>query len=367
MNMVAFYVVISAPLQSPLPAGQATRRRIARFLVHRLAPEGFRHGESTSGSAARRLRFIARRQHERIDPDLARSATGVLCRRSPIFRTGRIYAVAGRTPCPSRGDSRAATAQAWLIIQPTIQSTARPDARQDLITDYEMSMAATEGSELIARFHPKAHVNPQIPTCHVIDPTTRARHGPGVGGALGLAGAKPRVTRHVCSENLDRDRRTFRLGRAALDGRGRGRGERPCRRLRWPTNGVLLPLREKVPAKQADEGSLRCSRDYINHHRTGPRDPSSVRLRRPPSPARGEGFLRASALSIQREPILHQGRRYLEPNSPYFAPAFWAQSQAILASAGMRAPLARACGLLAVPSRTRPTMPCRMPARRKPL
>ena len=49
------------------------------------------------------------------------------------------------------------------------------------------------------------------------------------------------------------------------------------------------------------------------------------------------------------------------------APAFLAKFQLAWASDITRSACCAACGLLAVPSRTRPTMPWRMPARRKAL
>jgi len=54
----------------------------------------------------------------------------------------------------------------------------------------------------------------------------------------------------------------------------------------------LLPLREKVSAEPTDEGSHRRPGLDRDDARTGPRDPSSVSLREPPSPARGEGLQR---------------------------------------------------------------------------
>ena len=49
------------------------------------------------------------------------------------------------------------------------------------------------------------------------------------------------------------------------------------------------------------------------------------------------------------------------------APASFAYFHAVSTRPGTRAACSAAWGLLAVPSRTRPTMPCRMPARRKAL
>jgi len=54
----------------------------------------------------------------------------------------------------------------------------------------------------------------------------------------------------------------------------------------------LLPLREKVSAQPTDEGSHRRLGLDRDGARTGRRDPSSVSLREPPSPARGEGLPR---------------------------------------------------------------------------
>jgi para-aminobenzoate synthetase component 1 len=53
------------------------------------------------------------------------------------------------------------------------------------------------------------------------------------------------------------------------------------------TRALLLPLREKVSAKLTDEGSR--SDFSFASNRTTEQDPSSDLLRRPPSPARGEG------------------------------------------------------------------------------
>jgi hypothetical protein len=51
----------------------------------------------------------------------------------------------------------------------------------------------------------------------------------------------------------------------------------------------------------------------------------------------------------------------------FHAPACTAKSQAFAAKAGTSAPLAAAKALVAVPSRTRPAMPCKIAAMRKKL
>jgi len=58
-------------------------------------------------------------------------------------------------------------------------------------------------------------------------------------------------------------------------------------------NGFLLPLREKVSPKVTDEGSLGDGGVAASATTEAHVDPSSAPLRGPPSPARGEGTLRA--------------------------------------------------------------------------
>jgi len=62
----------------------------------------------------------------------------------------------------------------------------------------------------------------------------------------------------------------------------------------------LLPLREKVSAKPTDEGSMNAKAAPSLSTGRGferLRNPSSDLLRRPPSPARGEGSGRAEPFS----------------------------------------------------------------------
>src|SRR5690606_38085885 len=71
----------------------------------------------------------------------------------------------------------------------------------------------------------------------------------------------------------------------------------------------------------------------------------------------GTGFAPARP-EIQKEVALAVG---------HSRPAFCAYMKAAFASGRMRAIICVACALAAVPSRTRPAMPCRIAARRKAL
>ena len=70
----------------------------------------------------------------------------------------------------------------------------------------------------------------------------------------------------------------------------------------WRPPDSLLPLREKVSAQPTDEGSLRIVGVLESASRTAERNPSSDLLRRPPSPARGEGKPYIQAASEYRPP-----------------------------------------------------------------
>lgn len=76
------------------------------------------------------------------------------------------------------------------------------------------------------------------------------------------------------------------------------------------------------------------------------------------------GISRAQALALAAE---SQSARSSLLALVHRRPAFCAYMKAALASGRMRAIICVACALAAVPSRTRPAMPCRMPARRKAL
>ncbi|PXA89986.1 hypothetical protein DMC25_08570 [Caulobacter sp. D4A] len=76
----------------------------------------------------------------------------------------------------------------------------------------------------------------------------------------------------------------------------------------WFENLILLPLREKVSPQATDEGSLRPVLILI--FAAAPTfDPSSDLLRRPPSPARGEGLISPTASGPPAPRRARAGRR----------------------------------------------------------